>query len=162
MNGGWTSINPTICCEQKKIPRVNLPIHMGRIRYPRGISFGQTSFREPLHGSGLNVKILSVPSLGRLCQLIYCIHTYIRTYVHADLHSFEGDIAFFVDRITILADCIPGCGGVLVPSSCWSVWLIPSPFCCFGPPFSGNSILCLAVSLLILQLFMLCIVTCCQ
>ena len=53
-------MNPNyLSCEQKKIPRVNLPIQMGRIRYPRGISFGQTSFRD-LIGSGFLLTVYPV------------------------------------------------------------------------------------------------------
>lgn len=52
---------------------------MGRIGYPRGISFGQTSFREPLRGSGLNVKILSVPWDAFVSLYTVYTHTYVRT-----------------------------------------------------------------------------------
>ena len=54
-------------------------------------------------------------------------------FIQADLYSFEGDIPVLCWLDAILADCKPGCGGVLAPvpspcwfnqGLCWSVWLI--------------------------------------
>lgn len=105
-------------------------------------------------------------SMWRFCQFLgtplsaYIQYTHIRTYVRKDL---------VVDRIRSLADCIYigtwlwWCfGAKLLLISLVDSITIHHHFVVSAHLFSGNSILCLAVSMLILQLFMLCILTCCQ